>query len=219
MNIKNAIFDMDGTLVDSLMIWEVFWVKIGEKYLGKKDFVPSEEIDKSVRTMTLRDAIELIRERYSIRESGDEILEFVNEMLRSFYSETVLLKDGVREFLENCRKNGVKMCIASATAPDLVELALKHCEIKDYFLKLFSCGAIGVGKEKPDVFLLAQESLGSDIEDTWVFEDSLVAIETAKKAGFKTVGIYDRYNYGADRIKEIADEYIAPGETLMRLFD
>jgi beta-phosphoglucomutase-like phosphatase (HAD superfamily) len=84
-------------------------------------------------------------------------------------------------------------------------------------LKIFSCTDLGKGKEEPDIFLLASEFLGEKTEETWVFEDSLTAIETVSRIGMPTVGIYDPYNYGQDRIKEIATEYVAAGETLLKL--
>lgn len=217
MNIKAAIFDMDGTLVDSLFLWDVLWSNFGEKYLNDKSFTPSVEDDKKVRTLTLKDAMLLIHNNYKLGESGEELLAFANALMMDFYANRVELKDGVREFLENCKNNGVKMCVASATAPELINVAMKHCDIEKYFSKVFSCGAIGKGKECPDIFLLAKDYLGTSIEDTWVFEDSLVAIETATSIGMKTVGIYDKFNYGQDKIKEIATEYIAPSETLLKL--
>lgn len=217
MNIKAAIFDMDGTLVDSLMVWDVLWSAFGEKYLGDNSFRPSADDDKKVRTLTLSDAMDLIHENYSLGKSGKELLDFTNNLIVDFYSNTVELKDGVKEFLECLYKNGTKMCIASATAPDLIKIALKHCDIEKYFLKIFSCGELKVGKDKPDVFLLAKDFLGEGKDDTWVFEDSLVAIETAAKIGLKTVGIYDRYNYGQEQIKSLATKYIAEGETLTKL--
>ena len=217
MNIKAAIFDMDGTLVDSLFLWDVLWSDFGEKYLNDKNFTPSVEDDKKVRTLPLKDAMLLIHNNYKLGESGEELLAFANALMIDFYANRVELKDGVREFLENCKNNGVKMCVASATAPDLINVAMKHCDIEKYFSKVFSCGAIGKGKECPDIFLLAKDYLGTSIEDTWVFEDSLVAIETATSIGMKTVGIYDKFNYGQDKIKEIATEYIAPSETLLKL--
>ena len=109
------------------------------------------------------------------------------------------------------------MCIASATDPKLIEVAMKHCGIDTYFPRVFSCADVGVGKEKPDVFLAAQAYLGTTVEETWVFEDSLTAIETVTNIGMPTVGIYDQYNYGQDRIKEIATEYINSTETLIKL--
>ncbi len=217
MDIKAAIFDMDGTLIDSLMLWDVLWTTFGEKYLNDRNFAPSTEDDKRIRTLTLKDAMELIHDNYHLGESGGELLMEANRIMNDFYANSVDLKPGVREFLEHCKNNGVKMCIASATAPELIKVAMKHCEIEKYFLKVFSCGAIGKGKDEPDVFLQAVEFLGTEIKDTWVFEDSLTAIETATKIGMPTVGIYDKFNYGQDKIKEIATEYVEASETLLKL--
>jgi HAD superfamily hydrolase (TIGR01509 family) len=217
MKIKAAIFDMDGTLIDSLMIWGVIWEKLGEKYLGNPDFLPSAEDDKKVRTLTLKDAMVLIHEHYRLGESGEAVWNEASRIIGDFYKSDVKLKEGAKEFLEYCKNSGVKMCIASATAPDLIELAMKHCEIEQYFSKIFSCSQIGKGKEEPDVFLMAADYFGEDKAETWVFEDSLVAIETAVGVGMPTVGIYDRFNFGQERIKEIATEYIGEGETLLKL--
>ncbi len=215
MEMKAAIFDMDGTLVDSLMIWDVVWATFGETYLNDKDFRPSVDDDKKVRTLTLKDAMCLIHDNYNIGKDGEELLNYANQIMIDFYSNKVTLKEGVIEFLEHCKSNGVKMCIATATAMELLTYAIKRCDLEKYFLKIFSCGDIGKGKDKPDIFLLAQEFLGEKISDTWVVEDSLVAIETATKIGMPTIGIYDEFNYGQERIKEIATKYVAKGETLL----
>lgn len=219
MKIKAAIFDMDGTLIDSLKIWDVLWSKMGEKYLNDPSFTPGAEDDKKVRTLTLKDAMELIHRHYHLGESGNELLMLANQVLSDFYNHDVMLKDGVREFLEHFKNNGVKMCLATATAPDLLNSAMQHCDISKYFLKTFSCSILGKGKEEPDIYLLAADFLGEDITETWVFEDSLVAIETATKIGMPTVGIYDRFNFGQDKIKEIATIYIGPGETLLKIIE
>ena len=217
MNIKAAIFDMDGTLVDSLMLWDVLWSTFGERFLNNKSFTPSVEDDKKVRTLTLKDAMKLIHDNYDLGGSGEELLSEANRIMNDFYAEKVELKNGAREFLEYCKNNGVKMCIASATAPELIDVALKHCDIEKYFLKVFSCGDIGKGKDEPDIFLHAADFLNTESSETWVFEDSLTAIETAVKIGMPTVGVYDKFNYGQAKIKEIATEYIDSEETLLKL--
>ena len=219
MNIKAAIFDMDGTLINSLIFWDELWTAFGERYLNDKTFRPTKEDDKKVRTLILKDAMELIHKNYHIGENGAELLNYTNQLLAEFYNNKVELKEGVREFLEHLLKSGVKMCVATATEAEYVDLAMKRLGLEKYFLKLFSCGDIGKGKEEPDIFLLAQNFLGSSVEETWVFEDSLVSIETATKIGMPTVGIYDAYNFGQEQIKQTATKYIDKNETLLKLIN
>ncbi len=217
MEFKAAIFDMDGTLVDSLFLWEVIWRELGERFLGDKGFTPKEEDDKAVRTLPLKEAMELIHSKYMLGGSGAELLARVDEILYKFYSESVELKRGARELLEALESRGVKMCVASANAPEFLELALAHCGIDRYFSEVLSCVTVGKGKEQPDIYLLAKEKLNEEAGDICVFEDSLVAIKTADSIGMKTVGIYDKYNFGQDEIRKIANEYIDCGESLARI--
>jgi len=167
--------------------------------------------------MILRDAMDFIHEQYSIGKSGAELLEETNKIILKFYSDEVMLKADVGEFLEYCHDKGIKMCIASATDIKFVRLAAKHCKIEKYFSHILSCTEIGKGKDKPDIYLKALECLGTAKEETCVFEDSHVAIETAARIGLKTVGIYDKYNSDQDKIREISTVYIAEGETLEKL--
>ena len=110
------------------------------------------------------------------------------------------------------------MCLASATDLELVRLALKRFEIDKYFTAVCSCSEIKKGKDKPDIYYLAVKLLETTIEDSCVFEDSLVAIKTAKNAGFKTVGIYDINNYGQEEIKSLVNLYVNNGESLTKFF-
>ena len=218
-NIKGAIFDMDGTLVDSLMLWDVLWEKFGIKFLNREGFRPLKDDDKIVRTKTLKDAMDHIHSVYNIGSSGEELLETANELMIDFYSNDVELKKGVSEFLEYCYNRGIRMCIASATDISLIKLAVEHLKIGKYFVKILSCAEIGKGKDQPDIYLKALETLGTSIEETYIFEDSHIAIDTAYKIGMKTVGIYDKYNYGQEEMKKIATVYIAEDETLKKLID
>ena len=174
-------------------------------------------MDKTVRTVPLPVAMDYIHEQTGVGESGQALLDCGNALFLDFYSNRVQLKPGVKEFLDHCREQGVKMCIATASERMLVDTALRHCGIEDYFSHIISCTEVGKGKEEPDVFLAACERLGTPREQTWVFEDSYVALVSAAKAGFRTVGIYDKYGLRQDIMKETATEYIAEGESVSRL--
>ena len=217
MKISGAIFDMDGTLVDSLMVWDVLWARFGERYKGDSSFRPDPVTEKAIRTLPLREAMDLLHQKCSIGESGEELWKFATDMCADFYEKDVLMKPDVQDFLAHLKRNGVKMCVASATAPDLLSIIFRRYELDRYFSRIFSCSEIGKGKEHPDVFDAAHAYLGTEKESTWVFEDSFVALETAQRAGYHTVGIYDPYNFCLDRMAEVSTEYIAEGETLARL--
>lgn len=216
-DIKGAIFDMDGTLVDSLIFWEYLWEYFSDTFFNGKKFRPTDEEDKAIRTMTIGDAMRYLYSIYHLGESADKLAQLGTDMLGKFYEERAKLKKGVTEFLECCKEKNIKMCVASASEKEYVKSVLSHLGIDKYFSGFFSCSEIGKGKEEPDIYLLALEHLGTKKEETCVFEDSLTAIKTAKKIGIKTVAIYDSYNYGQEEMKNLADRYIAEGETLLKL--
>ena len=215
-NIKGAIFDMDGTLIDSLIVWNEIWDAVGEKY-GHMGFRPSLEDDRATRTMTLAACCDFIHERYGFAENGGELLQLMNDLCADFYENRVEMKKGAVEFLDHLKSKGVKMIVATATAMGLVNIAYKRCGLDRYFDEILSCADIGKGKDEPDIFLHALEKLGTPMDETWIFEDSATAVVTASKAGFHTVGIYDDYNYGQDVLRSTADFYIEKDETLEKL--
>ncbi len=214
MQIKGAIFDMDGTLVNSLMWWDGFWSKLGKKFLNNPNFKPCEDDDRKIRTMIFSDCMAYIQQTYSIPATPQELVDFAHEDLKRFYVEDVKCKDGAVELLENLKSKGIKLCLASATRLDNVMLCLNNLDLTKYFEAVLSCADIGAGKDKPDIYLLALEKLGLKAEETCVFEDSYVALETSKKIGCKTIGIYDKYNFGQDKLKDASIYYVSKGESL-----
>lgn len=217
MKLDGIIFDMDGTLVDSLGLWQILWEELGEKYFRDPGFWPGPEDDKAIRTMALRDGMYRIHRNYQMAESGEALFLAADGIFRRFYREQVTLKPGVREWLEFCKSQKIPMVIASATAPELIRIALEHCQAEHYFQRIFSCTEVGKGKEAPDVFLAACRYLHTAVEHSWIFEDSALAIQTAAAAGFPSVAIYDPCNMGQQILEETATIYLGPGHTMEEL--
>ena len=217
VKIKGAIFDMDGTLIDSLIFWDYYWRELGKKFMGIDGFKPIEEVDRAVRTMITLDASKFIKERYNLAQSIEELYAFVNDLIKHFYREIVKEKLGATELLEYLKDKGIKICLATATDMENVKIAIKACDLEKYFDAVLSCADIGKGKDKPDIYIKAIEELKMNKDDVCVFEDSFVAIETAKSIGVKTVGIFDINNFGQDRLKASSDYYLEEGKSLAEL--
>ena len=215
MKIKGAIFDMDGTLIDSLSFWGHFFRKLGTKYLGNPDFLPPREVEMNSRTMLLSDAVAYIREACDLPMATPEILQFTDDAVADFYKTIATVKDGARELLAHLRAEGITIVLASATSQPLIRLALTYHGLIDAFDAILSCVDVGAGKDKPDVYLAAARQMGLAPADICVFEDSLVALRTARAAGFHTVGIFDSHTGGQDEICAASDlAYVGEGESL-----
>lgn len=212
MQIKSAIFDMDGTLVDSLYYWKPFWKDLGATFLHRENYAAPTEVDLKVRTMIFSDAMTFVRDALGITAPAEEIVAFAAQNLADFYRYKVSAKPGVHAFLDHLKSEGVRMCVASATDKKYLPIALEACGLSSYFETVLSCSELGVGKDKPDIYLKAMELLGTAPADTCIFEDSFVALETAKRIGCHTVGIFDKNNYGQDRLAAASEIYLAEGE-------
>ena len=151
---------------------------------------------------------EYIRECYQIPLTVEEIMDGVNRTVEDFYFHTVQPKKGVVAFLEQMKKQGVKMCIATATDRYQVEAALKRCGMESFFSEIFTCTELGHGKDEPHIFRQGLELLGTDRENTLVFEDSCYAVLTAVKDGFRVIGIHDSQEKRQEEIKAGAEKYI-----------
>lgn len=202
--IKGAIFDVDGTLVDSLFVWEI----IGEAYIRSIGYEPKEKLSETFKTFSLHQAAHYYQSEYGVTLPTDEIINGINELLKKYYNENVSLKKGAAEFLECLYQNGVTMCIATANHRDLVEAILRRCHIHQYFAQIFTCSSVGSGKDTPIIYREALKYLGTDKSQTVVFEDAVYALKTAKRDGFITVGVSDDdYEANREEIITFSDYY------------
>ena len=206
--VKGAIFDLDGTLLDSMFIWDTF----GEDYLRTLGIEPRENLTETFKTFTLEQAAEYYQKSYSVTHSVREIVNDINNMVTEIYRTKVNLKSGVKEFLKRLHDNGVKMCVATVTDRYIAEDVLKRLNVLDYFSEIFTCAEAGYNKESPEIYRCAIKHLGTEKEETVVFEDVLHALITAKDDGFKVAAVYDAHESRQKQMKEIADYYITDFE-------
>ena len=202
MDKQFAIFDMDGTLIDSM----IFWKNLAWEYLSSKGITDiPEDLLERIKPMTMSESAALFRRMFGL--SGD-VEEEMNTMMDGHYRKDIALKPGVGAYLQRLHGRGVHMCVASATVEHLMEACLTRLGVGDYFEFLLSCETVGAGKQSPLVYLEAAKRLGAEPSEIVVYEDALYGLQTAKKAGFYAVGVFDEGSDHWQDIRLLADEII-----------
>ena len=212
MDKRFAIFDMDGTLVDSM----TYWRHLASEFLEESKGVPevSPAVLERIKPMTMTESAALFIEEYSLSGTAESVAAEMNAVMDEHYRRDIPLKPGVAAYLEALHCRGVTMCVASATAEDLMDACLTRLGVAHHFSFLLSCETIGVGKSRPDVYLEAAKRLGVQPEDIAVFEDALYAANTAKQAGFYTIAVRDDSNQSHwETLTALADEKILDWQT------
>ncbi len=204
MKIKGAIFDVDGTLLDSMFVWR----RRGEIFLSTLGITARDDLHLDVRRLGFVNAPKMIKEEFSLSLSEAEISAGMMRVVEDFYKTDACVKSGTVEFLEELKKNNVKMCVATATDRYMVEPALEKCGIRNYFDEIFTCGELKTNKTKPDIFEKALLSLGTDKENTVIFEDALYAVKTAKQNGFFVTGVFDSEEPEQEEFRSLCDIFV-----------
>lgn len=202
--IKCAIFDFDGTIFDTMEVWD----SVAKIFLTSLNRKPKPDLTDVIKTMSLYQSAEYLKKEYSLSLSMEEIMESINKIIEDFYFYEALPKEGVVKFLQELNRRGIHICIATATDRYLIEAALKRCEMENYFEKIFTCTEVGHGKDEPIIYEVAASHFNVYKNEAIVFEDAFHAIETAKKAGFIVAGVFDKSETNQSQIRNMADYYI-----------
>ncbi len=204
MNFRYAVFDFDGTLFDSMFIWDT----VGELYLKSIGKEPEPFLRDKIRTFSLKQSAQYFQQKYHIALSEKEIADGINKIIEDFYFDEVQPKSNVINFLHILKQAGFRMCIATATDRYLIEKALERCSMENFFEKIFTCGEVGYGKDTPMIFRKAIEYFPSTRENTLIFEDAFHALQSAKQDNFITVGVYDESEPNQIGVRKMSDYFL-----------
>ncbi len=204
--IKGAIFDIDGTILDSMEIWD----QTGLIFLDKLNIKGDKNLGKILFTKTTRESATHIKERYKLDMNIEKIMEEINEVALEFYRQEAKLKPNMEELLREMKAKGIKVTAATSTDRHIIMPALNRLDLTKYFDEIYTCTEIGKSKNEPDIFYEAMEFMETEPKDTWLFEDGLYSAKTGKKIGMKVVGVYDKTSeHDWEELRNLADQIIS----------
>lgn len=211
MNFSAAIFDLDGTIIDSNTVW----AKIDKIILNKRGIPCSDDFAEKLSSMTYENAAEEMH-KLGVKESTEELIKEFNDLAVQEYQKNIILKAHVHEYFDLLKSKGIKIALATASPEILYKPVLIRNKVYEYFDAFCTTDEAGKSKDFPDVYLLAASKINAKPSECVVFEDVLNGIISAKKAGMTAIGVYDRYSAGdMERIKKEADRFIVDISEMM----
>lgn len=210
---RGAIFDMDGTILDSMGMWKV----IDREYLARFGKEAPADLQRRIEGFSVPETARYFKDTFGIPDSTEEIVAAWNEMAREEYLYRLQLKPGAEAYLRRLRGEGVKLGIATTNYRDLTEACLRRLGILDLFDAVVTSGEIEKGKPDPEIFLKAAEAMGVRPADCAVFEDLPAGLLAGKRAGMRTAAVWDAASASVDAEKRaMADAYAASWEEWMK---
>ncbi|MCQ2431934.1 MAG: HAD family phosphatase [Clostridia bacterium] len=206
-----AIFDLDGTLLDSMGVW----VWVDKEFLARRRIVMPADYSEALAPMGFPAAAAYTKKRFSLPESEDAIMDEWHEMAMDAYAHNILCKPHAREYLLYLKENGIRCAAATASQPEFYVPALKRLRIFDLFESITEVAEVRRGKGFPDIYLRAAEKMKLTPGDCVVFEDIAAGMRGAKDGGFFGVGVYEALNRDREELKRISDLYIDDFSVLM----
>lgn len=204
-NIKGAIFDLDGTLLDSSWVWDM----VDIKFLGDRGFDVPEDYVETISPMGAERAAVYTIERFGLNENPDDIVREWIEMAKKEYAVDVICKPFVKEYLEKISNQGIKMAVATSSDRELFISTLEREDILKYFDSIVTVNEVKRGKGFPDIYEEAARRININPHNCVVFEDIYIGVSGAKKGEFNVVAVKDEKSlHNRDKITKLADYYI-----------
>lgn len=203
LDYEAAIFDLDGTLIDSMGMWG----EIDIEYLERFGIDVPENLQRELEGLRFTEVAEYFRNRFGITDSIEEIGQTWIDMAEYKYKHDIPLKPGAKELILKMADNKIKMAIASSNHLRLIEEILRIHGISEYFDVITTCDDVSANKPEPDVYLYTAGRLGTDPSSCLVFEDIPIGIRSGKRAGMTVAAVYDAYSENVRELKEREADY------------
>lgn len=204
-DIDAVIFDLDGTLVDSMWMWKT----IDIEYLNKYGLEFPKDLQSSIEGMSFTETAIFFKDKFNLKDSLDQIKSDWNKMAWDKYLYEVPLKEGVLEFLEYLKANNIPAGIATSNSRELVDLIIEKHNIGKYFASIRTSCEVNKGKPSPDIYLLVAMDLMVEPRKCLVFEDVIHGIMAGKNANMKVCSVYDEFSENVEQQKiRLSDYYI-----------
>lgn len=201
--IKAVIFDLDGTLIDSMGLWK----EIDIEFLAARGIEYKDDLQEKIEGMSFTETAVFCKEYYHLSESVEELKEIWIRMAKDKYRYEVLAKPGALEFLHILKQRGVKMGIATSNSEELIDAVNEAYHFDEYMSCIVTACSVNKGKPEPDVYLEAARQLGVAPQECLVFEDIVKGIEAGKRAGMKVCAIEDSYSLAQKEEKRACSDY------------
>ncbi len=194
-NYKMAIIDFDGTIVSSMDYMDDMLRGLLHNY----GIQANDDMLQEIKPKGFINGSSYIKTKYNVDASVEEIVGYMRKELSKVYTDIIPLKDDVMDFVKLLIEQGIKVCLATANQKDFVQAAVKRTGLEQHLDYLVTTDDVGSTKDSPMIFLHCAEKFHLVPQDCMVFEDSLIACEVAKKAGFFVVGVKDKTNMGKEQ--------------------
>lgn len=212
-NIKACIFDMDGTLIDSLRIWD----DIDARFFHIHDMEVPSDYAEVISHMSFMEMAIYTKEKYHFKESPTEIAATWIEWSKEAYLNTIEVKPGVIEFLSYLKSIHMPLSLATTNRKDLYEPCLRRNKLDSYFDHIANVNDLNTTKSEPKIYLHLAEKMNALAKETLVFEDILTAVKTAHEATFKVALVYDEKNkFTFEESKQYSDHIIYDYRDLLK---
>lgn len=210
--IKAVIFDLDGSMVDSMWIWRA----IDIEYLGRFNIALPEKLQADIEGMSFSETAAYFKERFALPDSLEQIKTDWNRMAWHKYEREVPLKKGVLELLDYCKAHDILLGIATSNSRELVETVVRAHHLEAYFDCIMTACEVEKGKPAPDIYLAVADALQVHPAECLVFEDIIPGIRAGLAAGMRVCAVYDQYSACQDEEKKrLADYYTYDFKELM----